>query len=106
MARKKTQRSTPVVHEYLPPHPDLEQACKANDIPRVYELFAAESLDPGYATRHSRRVESLDLMRCLLEHGADIETYMYWESPKSLDMVKLFVEFGYDVEAEGHKILQ
>lgn len=100
MARGKPQR------EHSQPHPDLTQACEAKDIPRVRELFAVESLGNEYATKYSRGMESLDLMRCLLEHGADIETYMCQQSPKSLDMVKLFVEFGYDVKAEGHRILQ
>ena len=100
MARGKPQRG------YLQPHSDLQQACEAKDIPRVCELFAAESLGNEYATEYSRGVESLDLMRCLLERGADIDTYIYQQSPKSLDMVKLFVEFGFDVKAEWHKILQ
>lgn len=100
MARRKAQRA------HVQPDPDLQQACETKDIPRVRELFAVESLGNEYATKYSCGVESFDLMRCLLEHGADIETYMCLQSPKSPDMVKLFVEFGYDVKAEGHKILQ
>ena len=100
MARRKPQRA------HLQPHPDLQQACEIKNIPRVRELFAVESLGNEYATNYSCGVESLDLMGCLLEHGADVETYMCQRSPISLGMVKLFVEFGYDVKAEGHKILQ
>ena len=90
----------------LPSHFDLEQACKANHIRRVREIFAKESLDGDYATRCILGAKSLDMMRCLFEQGADASTYMHRGTPKSLDVVKLCVEFGYDVKAEGHKILQ
>ena len=91
---------------HLPPHPDLEQACAADDVSRVREIFAAERLDKEYATKCSRDAESLDMMRCLLEHGADTSAFTYRRPPESLDRVKLLAEFGYDVKAEGHKILQ
>ena len=107
MARTKPGwRSTAPIWKTLPPHPELEQACAANNIPRVREIFAVESLDKDYASKYSLDVESLDMMRCLLELGADILAYTNRRPPGSLDRVKLLVEFGYDVKVEGHKILQ
>ena len=100
MPQRRPQR------RHLPPHPDLEQACAADDVSRVRGIFAAERLDKEYATTCSRDAESLDMMRCLLEHGAEISTYTNGRPPKSLEKVKLLAEFGYDVKAEGHKILQ
>lgn len=70
------------------------------------EIFAVECLHKRYAREYGRDVESLDMMRCLLEHGADTSAFTYRRPPESLDRVKLLVEFGYDVKAEGHKILQ
>jgi len=70
------------------------------------EIFAIEHLDKDCATKCSRDAESLDMMRCLLEHGADISTYTNGRPPRSLEKVKLLAEFGYDVRGEGHKILQ
>ena len=106
MARTKHLHLRSEVLRRLPSHASLQHACEVNDILRVREIFAAESLGSDYAARCSLDVESVDLMRCLLEHGADIETYMHKKSPKSLDIIRLFVEFGYDVKADGHKILQ
>ena len=85
---------------------ELERACKENDIARVHELFATRALDQNDATACTFRVSDLSLMRCLLEHGADLRWYLKKNAPPSLDMIKLFVEFGYDVKVEGHKILQ
>jgi hypothetical protein len=106
MVRTKPLQSKEPIWKTLPPHADLEQACAANSIPRVHEIFAVESLDERYATKYGRDVKSLDMMRCLLEHGADTSAFTYRRPPESLDRVKLLVEFGYDVKAEGHKILQ
>ena len=106
MSQTEPPRSRPAVRRRLPSHYDLEQACKANDIRSVRDIFANESLHGDYATNYILRVESLDMMRCLLEQGADASTYMRWNRLKSLDVVKLCVEFGYDVKAEGLKILQ
>ena len=100
MPQRRPQR------RHLPPHPDLEQAFAADDVSRVREIFAAELLDKEYATTCSRDAESLDMMRCLLEHGVDISTYTNGRPPESHEKVKLLAEFGYDVKAEGHKILQ
>ena len=85
---------------------ELERACKENDIARVHELFTTRALDQNDATTCTFRISDLSLMRCLLEHGADLRWYVEKNAPPSLDMVKLFVEFGYDVKVEGHKILQ
>jgi hypothetical protein len=85
---------------------ELERACKENEIARVHELFAIRALDQNDATACTFRVSDLSLMRCLLEHGADLRRYLEKNAPPSLDMVKLCVEFGYDVKVEGHKILQ
>ena len=106
LAQTKPPWSRPAVRKLLPSHSDLEQACAVNDIRRVCELFANERLDGDYATRCRLHVKTLEMMRCLLEHGADASRCMFGSSPKSLDVVKLCVEFGYDVKAEGHKILQ
>jgi len=106
MAQTKPPWSRPAARRRLPSHSDLEQACAANDLRRVRELFAEEHLDGDHATWCMLDVESLDTMRCLLEHGADASRYMSGSSFKSLDMVKLCVEFGYDVKTEGHKLLQ
>jgi hypothetical protein len=106
MTQTKPPWSRPTVRRRLPSHSDLDEACAANDIRRVREIFADECLDGDYATWCMLDVESLDTMRCLLEHGADASRYMSGSSPKSLDAVKLCVEFGYDVKAEGHKLLQ
>ena len=107
MARTKDLRRSPApVWTCLPPHHELEQACAANNISRVREIFAVESLDKDYATKYNRDVESLDMMRCLFEHGADISAWTNRRPPRSLDKMKLLVEFDYDVKAEGHKILQ
>lgn len=72
----------------------------------MHAFFADDCLNDEYATQYILKVESLDVMRCLLEHGADASTYMHRGTPKSLDVVKSCVEFGYNVKAEGHKILQ
>jgi hypothetical protein len=86
---------------------ELQEACKANDIARVRELFATRPLTGLDADLYGGLTSpDLPLMRCLLEHGADIERHLLVSPPTSLDMVKLFVEFGYDVKAEGHKMLQ
>jgi hypothetical protein len=106
MSQTQPPRSRPAVHRRLPSHSGLERACEANDIRRVREICANESLDGDYATRCILGVKSLDMMRCLLEQGAEASTYMHRSTPKSLAVVKLCVEFGYDVKVEGHKILQ
>jgi hypothetical protein len=85
---------------------ELQRACKENDIARVHELFTTRSLDHEDATHCTFRTSEPSLMRCLLEHGADLRWYLEKHAPPSLDMIKLFVEFGYDVKSEGHKILQ
>jgi hypothetical protein len=85
---------------------ELKKACEENDIPRVSELFNTRPLSQKDATSCTFRISDLALMRCLLEHGADLRRYLEKNAPPSLDMIKLFVEFGYDVKAEGHKIIQ
>lgn len=86
---------------------DFEQACKAGDLARVRHYFATTSLTAQDATRCSVAcAPNVEVMRCLLENGADIATFMRQKSPDSLDMIKLFGELGYDVKAERHKILQ
>jgi hypothetical protein len=85
---------------------ELKRDCEENDIPRVHELFATRPLSQKDATSCTSRITDLPLMRCLLEHGANLRRYLEKNAPPSLDMIKLFVEFGYDVKAEGHKILQ
>jgi hypothetical protein len=84
----------------------LKRACKENDVARVHELFTTISLDYENATLCTYGMSNLPLMRCLLEHGADLKRYLEINAPPSLDMIKLLVKFGYDVKAEGHKILQ
>jgi hypothetical protein len=84
----------------------LKRACKDNDVARVHELFTTRSLDHEDATSCTYEMSNLPLMRCLLEHGADLRWYLEKHAPPSLDMIKLFVEFGYDVKSEGRKILQ
>ena len=83
---------------------ELEAACEANDIARVRELFATRPLNNDDATKRRSSSASVPLMRCLLEHGADLDLCV--KAPRSLDMVKLFVEFGFDVKAGGHMMLQ
>jgi hypothetical protein len=85
---------------------ELKEACKANDVARVRELFATRPLNANDATICSATISPVPLMRCLLEHGADIARCLRVDPPSSLDMVKLFVEFGYNVKAEGYKMLQ
>lgn len=85
---------------------ELKRACKDNDVARVHELFTTRSLDHEDATSCTYEMFNLPLMRCLLEHGADLRWYLVKHAPPSLNVIKLFVEFGFDVEAGGHTILQ
>jgi hypothetical protein len=85
---------------------ELKKACEEKDIALVHELFTTRPLSQKDATSCTFRISDLPLMRCLLEHGADLRRYLEKNAPPSLDMIKLFVEFGYDVKAEGHRILQ
>jgi hypothetical protein len=85
---------------------ELKRACKENDVARVHELFTTRSLDREDAISYTYEMSNLPLMRCLLEHGADLRWYLEKHAPPSLDMIKLFVESGYDVKSEEHKILQ
>ena len=85
---------------------ELRSACKAKDASRVRELIATVDSEAATACLQCAWPD-IDIMRMLLEHGADpsvcAKTFYL---KKSIDIVKLLAGFGYDVKANGHLILQ
>ena len=81
---------------------------RACDRSRVRELFETTPLDANDATKClSWASPDLDMMRFLLEHGADAHSFSITSAASgSLDVLKLLLEFGFDVKSQGHLILQ
>jgi hypothetical protein len=91
---------------------ELEAACSIGDAIRLRQLFADAELDASDATDALRSSEGYPLttIRCLLELGADVDTFVPWGASRgqiqSLEAMELLVEFGYDVKSKGHIVLQ
>ena len=86
---------------------DFFAAVEAGNIVRVRQLLATATLQASdltealdYASPH------LELMRCLLEHGADASAAPNVEDIRSLGVLKLLVEFEYDIRSTGHLFIQ
>lgn len=87
---------------------ELELACRKEDVVRIRELFRTTLLNRGDATNFLRNAlpDRFELMRCLLEHGADPNLAFWSEDLRNLDALKLLTEFGFDIQSQGHLFLQ
>ena len=86
---------------------ELLPACRAGYVARILQLVTTT---PIQATDASEALDSaihrVEVLRCLLDRGADPNSCTRTRVFRSLDIVKLFVEYGYNLSATGHLILQ
>ena len=98
-------KKAPAYHELVR---ELHLSCGTDDVPLIRQLLTTTSFKSRDVTRAFDKSQSVHVLRCLLEHGAEAE-YIASSSDihvLTLDQLKSTVEFGYDVKFKGHEILQ
>ena len=87
---------------------ELQSACKAKDTLHVGALLSGSSVKATDASACLPMAwPNVEVMRLLLEHGADPNVCAtVWYMKKSIEVVRLLVEFGLDIRATGYLILQ
>ena len=103
MSAQVENKKEPAYHELAR---ELNLACDADDLPRIRKLLATTSFNSRDITGAFDESQSVHVLRCLLEHGADANQMASTIHVPSLDVFKLLARFGYDVKANGHLILQ
>lgn len=105
MSAQVEDKKEPAYHELVR---ELELACDADDLPRIRQLLTTSSFKSRGITGAFDESQSVHVLRCLLEHGANAD-YIASSSRiriLTLDHLKVTAEFRYDVKSKGHEILQ
>jgi hypothetical protein len=89
---------------------DLCSASRDGDVALVSQLLANHSFDADDATAALDQAGlNLTIIRLLLQHGADVNTFHLPMTPLSKapgELLRLLAEYGYDFKSDGHRILQ
>lgn len=86
----------------------LKAASGSGDTARLEELFAAGQLDSNDATerlKHFHIEDSIEILECLLQHGADLNALDIRKAP-SLDKLQVLDDHGFDIRGQGHLVLE
>jgi hypothetical protein len=105
MSTQVDNKKVPAYHELVR---ELHLSCDTDDVPLIRRILKTTSFKSRDVTRAFDRSQSVHVLRCLLDHGADAD-YIASSSDiyvLTLDQLKTTAEFGYDVRSKGHEILQ
>jgi len=103
MSTQVETKKVPVYHELVR---ELHLSCDTDDVPLIRQLLTTTSFKSRDVTRAFEESQSVHVLRCLLEHGADADYIASSSSVLTLDQLKATVEFGYNIRSKGHEILQ
>jgi hypothetical protein len=105
MSAQVENKKEPAYHELVR---ELNLACDADDLPRIRKLLATTSFNSRDITGAFDESQSVHVLRCLLEHGANADYIASSTRLRvlTLDHLKVTAEFGYDVKCRDHEILQ
>jgi hypothetical protein len=105
MSAQLENKKEPAYHELVR---ELDLACDADNLPRIRQLLTTTSFKSRDITGAFDESQSVHVLRCLLEHGANADYIASSTRLRvlTLDHLKATAEFGYDVKSKGHEILQ
>jgi hypothetical protein len=106
MSTQAGNKKEPAYHELVR---ELHLACDADDLPRIRQLLTTTSFESRDVTGAFDASQSVYVLRCLLEHGANADAIASSSTclhVLTLDHLKATAQFGYDVKSKGHEILQ
>lgn len=97
----------------LPPDHELWEACETGNIDRMRELFQTDNITANEAhwcleELVSENVIGVDVVSCLLEHGADAKEFNFFclKPCQSLEIFQLLAAHGLEFKEFGHLFLE
>jgi hypothetical protein len=103
MSTQVENKKVPAYHELVR---ELHLSCDTDNVQLIRQLLTTTSFRSRDVTRAFKKSQSIHVLRCLLEHGADADYIASSSDALTLDQLKATAEFGYDVKSKGHEILQ
>lgn len=105
MSAQVEDKKGPAYHELVR---ELDLACDADDLAHIRQLLTTTSFKRGDITGAFDEPQSVHVLLCLLEYGANADAIAASSCiyVLTLDHLKACAEFGYDIKSKGHEILQ